>query len=78
VLLPDQLIAKKSHATQGRSLAKTVSWRILGSIDTFLVGWFVTGNLTFAGSIATLEILTKMVLYYFHERAWAFVSWGVK
>jgi uncharacterized membrane protein len=74
----EAFIAPKSHTTQARSLAKTVSWRALASIDTFILGWIVTGSMMFAGSIASLEVLTKMVLYYAHERAWARVVWGVK
>lgn len=71
------IISQKSHTTQARSLAKTFSWRFLASIDTFLLGWLVTGNLVFAGSIASLEVLTKLLLYYAHERAWARVVWGM-
>ena len=59
-----------------RSLVKALSWRILGSIDTFLLSWFFTSSVGAAGAIATTEVLTKMVLYYFHERAWSAVSWG--
>ena len=44
---------------------------MLASVDTFLIGWFITGNVIFAGSIESLEVLTKMALYYLHERAWA-------
>ena len=72
------LISPKSHTTQARSFAKTVTWRTLASIDTFVIGWLITGNVIFAGSIASLEVLTKMVLYYVHERAWGRVLWGVK
>ena len=67
-----------SRATPSRSLAKTLTWRALAAVDTFLIGWLITGNVLFAGSIASLEVLTKMVLYYAHERAWARVMWGVK
>ena len=74
----ETILAPKSHTTQARSLAKTVTWRVLASIDTFILGWIVTGNIMFAGSIASLEVLTKLVLYYLHERAWARVLWGVK
>lgn len=77
-MAPEPIISTKSHTTQARSLAKTFTWRTLASIDTFLLGWFVTGNTTFAFSIASLEVLTKLVLYYAHERAWARVLWGVK
>ena len=61
-----------------RSLAKAVSWRVLGSIDTFLLSWLFTGSPKAAGAIALTEVLTKMVLYYLHERAWSSVKWGFK
>lgn len=63
-------------AAHARSLTKAVSWRVLGSIDTFALGWLLTGNFVVAGSIATLEVATKTVLYYLHERGWAQISWG--
>lgn len=56
----------------GRSIAKAVSWRVLGSIDTFLIALLLTGKPVAAGAIASTEVLTKTVLYYFHERAWTF------
>ncbi len=64
---------KESHP---RSLAKAVSWRVLGSIDTFVLGLLFTSSWQAAGSIAGTEMITKIVLYYFHERAWASSSWG--
>jgi uncharacterized membrane protein len=64
--------------TRARSAAKAITWRITGTIDTFLIAWLVTGEVWVAGSIATLEVLTKTVLYYFHERWWNFVKWGRK
>jgi uncharacterized membrane protein len=67
--------ANESHS---RSIAKAMSWRTTGSIDTFVVSWFITGNTTIAGSIAFTEIVTKIALYYFHERIWAVVPWGRK
>ena len=51
---------------------------MLASLDTFLLGWLITGNAVFAGTIASGEVLTKMALYYLHERAWARVLWGLK
>jgi uncharacterized membrane protein len=62
--------------THGRSIAKAVSWRITGSLDTFALSWLITGNVVSAGSIATAEVITKIVLYYLHERAWSFVRFG--
>ena len=61
-----------------RSLTKAISWRVLGSIDTFLLSYFFTSNVKAAGAIASTEVLTKIFLYYFHERAWAQIGWGLK
>jgi uncharacterized membrane protein len=59
-----------------RSLLKAVSWRLLGSLDTFILSFLVTGRLRYAASIAGGEALTKIVLYYLHERLWRRVAWG--
>ena len=59
-----------------RSLSKAISWRITGTIDTFIISWLVTGTLKMAGSIALTEVLTKIGLYYLHERAWNRVPFG--
>ena len=64
------------NETHVRSVLKAVSWRIVGTIDTFLISWLFTGKLELAGSIAGLELITKVTWYYFHERLWAAVSWG--
>ena len=59
-----------------RSLFKTISWRVLASIDTFLISWFISGKISIGISIATLEVVTKLIIYYFHERAWDKIKWG--
>lgn len=53
-----------------RSFIKTISWRIIATTDTLLIAWILTGSLLISSSIASLEVLTKMVLYYLHEKAW--------
>ena len=65
--------APESHP---RSLLKAISWRMLGSIDTFVLSLIITHKLSFAASIASVETVTKILLYYFHERIWAIVPWG--
>ena len=62
-----------SHA---RALAKAVTWRVVGTADTFLWSWLITGHPAAAGAIASLETLTKIVLYYLHERAWRLFRWA--
>ncbi|MCU7839882.1 MAG: DUF2061 domain-containing protein [Candidatus Thiodiazotropha sp. (ex Troendleina suluensis)] len=59
-----------------RSLVKALSWRVTGSIDTILLSWLFTGDLTIAAAIGLTEVMTKMVLYYLHERAWNRISLG--
>ena len=60
----------------GRSFAKAVSWRTVGTIDTFIISFFVTGKVSLAGAIAAVEVVTKIAIYYLHERVWAVVPWG--
>ena len=59
-----------------RSIVKSLSWRIIGTLDTILISWLVTGALTVAFSIGAIELITKMVLYFFHERVWNSIKWG--
>ena len=68
----------RGHEGLGRSLAKAISWRVLGSVDTFVLSWLFTGNAKAAGAIASTEVVTKIGLFYFHERVWSSVRWGTK
>jgi len=61
-----------------RHLAKTISWRIIGTIDTMVLGSFITGDLKMALTIGGLEVFTKMALYFLHERVWYKIPFGVK
>ena len=62
--------------THSRSVLKAITWRTLGTLDTFVISWILTGQVGLAGSIAGLEFATKIVWYYMHERAWAATAWG--
>ena len=53
-----------------RSLLKAISWRMVGTIDTFIISWILTGTIVLATSIAFTEIMTKTALYWAHERVW--------
>jgi len=61
---------------KSRSISKSISWRILASCDTILISYLITGSITIAASIGSIEVLTKMFLYYFHERVWDRVEYG--
>jgi sulfate adenylyltransferase large subunit len=71
--ITDLIRSTESHA---RSIAKAASWRMTGSLDTFIIATFITGSPKAAGAVALTEILTKTALYYFHERIWVLIPWG--
>lgn len=62
-----------------RHIAKTVSWRILGTIDTIVISGIVTGSWAAGLAIGGIEVISKMVLYFLHERAWnKYSKFGIK
>ena len=56
-----------------KSIMKSISWRIVGTLDTIVISYLITGTVTAALSIGSVEVLTKTILYYFHERLWAHI-----
>ena len=64
--------------TKLRSLLKTISWRIVGTVDTMCLGWIITVSPLVGLKIGALELFTKMILYYFHERLWLQSKFGTK
>jgi uncharacterized membrane protein len=56
-----------------KSVLKAVSWRIVGTIDTMIISYIITGHLAVAVSIGSFEVISKTILYYFHERLWAHI-----
>lgn len=68
--------SKSDQESIKRSFVKTISWRAIGTIDTILISWLITGTLTFALSIGVIELFTKMILYFFHERFWSSINYG--
>lgn len=63
-------IGLKKRSDQKISIYKTISWRIIGTIDTMVISYILTGKLDIALSIGGIEVISKMVLYYVHERTW--------
>lgn len=53
-----------------RHILKSITWRLVGTIDTVILSWFITGNLEIGLKIGGVEVITKMILYYYHERIW--------
>jgi len=71
-----RVILFQGAETHTRSVLKAVSWRMLGTLDTFVINWFLTGKLELASLIAGFEFITKIAWYYLHERVWASIAWG--
>jgi len=57
-----------------RSLIKATSWRMIATLTTILISYFITHHLGYALSIGSIEVVAKIFLYYFHERAWNYIA----
>ena len=87
---------KKPYVQRKRHVAKAITWRLIGTLDTWLISWFlltyigevsffnvkfskeVADKATYAATyIATLELISKTGLYYFHERVWYKSNFGI-
>tara|TARA_B100001287_G_C22294898_1_gene350043 strand:+ start:91 stop:354 length:264 start_codon:yes stop_codon:yes gene_type:complete len=60
-----------------RHFAKTITWRIVGTLDTMTIGWLITGNPITGLKIGGIELITKMILYFVHERIWFKMNLGL-
>ena len=61
-----------------RHIAKTISWRIVGTIDTVIISGLITGSWGAGLAIGGVEVISKMALYFLHERLWyKFSKFGV-
>ncbi len=59
-----------------RSIVKALSWRMWATIATIIIVFFFTGELTLAVEIGAVEVVSKLMLYYLHERIWSKIGWG--
>ena len=76
-MLADKIYSSNSENRDSstKSLVKALSWRIIGTIDTILISWLLTGTLSVALSIGSIEVFSKFFLYYGHERIWNLIKW---
>lgn len=79
----DQVIETKDSPT--RSITKAITWRIIASATTFLITFIIfsqatdktaSESLEIASIVGIVDIVAKLLLYYFHERLWANIKWG--
>ncbi len=64
------------HESPVRSFAKSITWRILASITTFVLVYIFTGEITLALGVGLTEVVLKFILFFTHERVWDRVTWG--
>ena len=77
VKVPKEITVEKE--SPARSIAKAISWRILASLTTFIIFYFTAGGkvaLEIITAAVGIELVTKMGIYYLHERLWANIYWG--
>ncbi|WP_081210018.1 DUF2061 domain-containing protein [Salegentibacter sediminis] len=68
----------KNGDSKKRHLAKTVTWRLVGTLDTMILAWAISGDPMVGLQVGGAEVVTKMILYYLHERAWYKIDYGLK
>jgi len=76
VILSDQREPKDLKESHLRSLLKAMSWRVLATLTTVLIAYFIIGEIEIAIMIGGIEFVLKFVIYYLHERAWQLVPRG--
>ena len=65
-----------SEDLKKRTIVKTLTWRVTASLTTFIIAWILTGDFLIGVSIGGIEAITKIFLYYFHERIWNNINWA--
>jgi len=72
-------LSKDGHILESRKrhIAKTVTWRFVGTIDTMILAWLISGDPMIGMKVGFTEVVTKMILYYLHERVWYKISFGL-
>ena len=68
----------KPKLNRKRHILKTITWRLVGTIDTVMLGWIISGDPTIGLKVGGFELITKMILYYLHERVWYNSNFGVE
>jgi uncharacterized membrane protein len=68
----------KTEVSHKRHLAKTITWRLIGTLDTICLAWLISGDPLLGLSVGGAEMFTKMFLYYLHERVWYLSDFGIK
>jgi len=72
------IFVMKTEVSIRRHLLKTITWRVVGTLDTMILGWLISGDFKIGLTIGAFEVFTKMILYFLHERLWYKYNFGLK
>jgi len=72
------IFVMKTEVSVRRHLLKTITWRVVGTLDTMILGWLISGDFKIGLTIGGFEVFTKMILYFLHERLWYKHNFGLK
>lgn len=67
----------KEGVSKVRHVLKTITWRLIGTLDTIILSWWITGDASVGLAIGGIEVVSKLILYYLHERAWYRTNYGI-
>jgi len=73
-----RLLEVRNKVSYKRHLAKTITWRLIGTLDTIVISWIISGNPIIGLKVGFVEVFTKMFLYFLHERIWYKTKFGIK
>ena len=66
---------KEKHV---RSMVKTITWRVIASITTFVLVYVFTGEIELSIGVGIFDVILKLIFYFGHERLWNEIKWGRK
>ena len=61
---------------RSRSLTKSITWRVIATVNTFIVLLIMTGELSLSIFASWWTTVINFISYYYHERAWNKIDWG--
>ena len=70
------MVVKKYKLFNKKFLAKTVTWKLIDGVVTFVLCFLLTGEIFISANLAILEVLVESVFYYLHEHVWDKTQWG--
>lgn len=61
---------------RARSLTKSITWRVIGTLNLMVVSFIYTNSYIFSANIGVIDLVSNIILYFIHERLWNMTDWG--